>query len=162
MNMKGGQLFDNYQFLYARGLRVQFKSGELPKLWQMQYPQLFNKKDLSLTRAGSNYSFFEWMGAILLYHATGYLSYHKWDCENHPEKHALFCRLVDPRFKRKTKQDSRGSPDLFVVAPDHSEYFFCEAKGPGDKIGPRQRTFARYILRRTGRKVTVLNFIPVD
>ncbi len=67
--MKQAELFDELRFVYGRELREQFKSGELPRIWRRDYPQLFNDKDLSLTAKGSNYLFFEWLGAVLLYEA---------------------------------------------------------------------------------------------
>ena len=84
--MNSGDLFDQLHFVYATELRERFGSGELPRFWRKKYPQLFNDKDLDLTGPGSTYLFFEWLGAVLIYEATGYVSYHKWDCKSHKEK----------------------------------------------------------------------------
>jgi len=50
-----------------------FASGELRAEWFRRYPHLFDDDDF---RRASNrtkpYFFYEWLGAILLHHATGY------------------------------------------------------------------------------------------
>ena len=146
-------------FVYVNDLRKQWKSGEQPRTWMQKYPQLFVAKDISLTRKGSSYIFFEWLAAILLYEATGYLSYHKYDCKNHYEKNRLFHRVA-PELVSEIEGES-GTPDLLAVSPDESHWFFCETKGPRDSVGAKQKKIAKKILKVTGERVMLLHLKPI-
>lgn len=42
-------------------------------------------------------------------------------------------------------------PDLLVYAPDRSDWFFVEVKGPRDRLRPKQRDYFDELTSVTGR-----------
>lgn len=155
------EVFEEIRFLYHEGLRAQFRKGVLRQEWAERYPEMFTAIDCKIAKNQPRRHFFEWLGAVLLYEATGYRSYMKYDCGNHLEAQAMFCRLAGRRFSEAVLEDSSGYPDLFVYASDHRDWFFCEVKGYRDRIGPKQTRAAKQIVRETGRRVVLLNLQPL-
>jgi hypothetical protein len=49
-------------------------------------------------------------------------------------------------------------PDLLVYTPDRSEWFFCEVKGPQDKLRGKQIDFFQELERVSGKRIKVVNF----
>ncbi len=45
-----------------------------------------------------------------------------------------------------------------MYAPDLTDWFFCEVKGPGDRLRAAQRTKFVAIAKLTGKPVRVLRF----
>lgn len=79
----------------------------------------------------------------MLHHATGYLSV--WDYER--PKNARVAEVVErvlpaeivPILSDREKHRRAQPPDLLMYAPDFSDWFFCEVKGPDDSLKPEQR-----------------------
>jgi hypothetical protein len=44
-------------------------------------------------------------------------------------------------------------PDLLMCAPDRSDYFFCEVKGPGDRLRSAQRAFFDALSEVSGKPI---------
>jgi hypothetical protein len=144
-------------FVYKKGQRIRFKNGELWRYWAEKYKGvLFDKDDCRLCGksggAGRGYYFFEWLGAVLLYEATGYRSLvMKYGCGNHSEKMPVYNKLMPDSLP-----DVSGYPDLFVYAPDLNDFYFCEVKGGKDKLRPHQVDLYKKIYKITGEPVRVL------
>ena len=49
-------------------------------------------------------------------------------------------------------------PDLLAYAPDHSNWFFIEVKGPSDRLRPVQRDYFAAVAEVTGRPVYQVRF----
>src|SRR3954452_10144677 len=86
--------------------------------------------------------FYEWLGAVVLHHTTGYLSLvEKYEFATHPRKRQIVDQLL-PRAVRDALRDrNQGraqAPDLLMYAEDLSDWFFCEVKGPGDRLRDEQ------------------------
>jgi len=133
---------------YTAEQRQLWKDGYLWLHWFDKYPQLFDGRDLDLvkTQAVLNYHFAEWLAAIVLYSSTGYYSLvSKYEFSNHQRKHALLKELVPTDLYEAIIQnrDSGGPqcPDLLMYHPDKSNWFFCEVKGPGDRMRKPQRDY---------------------
>ncbi len=45
-----------------------------------------------------------------------------------------------------------------MYSPDHSEFFFCEVKGPNDSVSATQQVLFEALASATGREVGVLWF----
>ncbi len=145
------------QFCYRREQKQRFKSGELWRYWAEKYKGvLFDQDDCRLCGesggAERGYYFFEWLGAVLLYEATGYRSLvAKYGCESHPEKKDVYEKLMPEDLP-----DWSGYPDLLVYKPDLKDFFFCEVKGGRDKLRPHQIKLYKEIYRVTGEPVRIL------
>jgi hypothetical protein len=53
-------------------------------------------------------------------------------------------------------------PDLLMYADNHSDWFFCEVKGPNDRLRPRQREFFDSIARITHKPIYVLTLREIS
>lgn len=131
----------DFSFVFRNSQRDRFRSGKLVREWRARYPQLFDEHDelVLLSRHQRRYHFCEWLAAVLLFEATGYLSLVvKYTAKSHASKHeplrgALPESVADWVFANET-----GQPDLFVYSPDRGDWFFCEVKGPGDRMSAKQ------------------------
>jgi len=153
-------------FEYHHQQLDKFRSGELWNLWGEQYPQLFESQDIDIARnqARNGYHYFEWLAAITMWERTGYLSLvEKYEDKNHKKKQEIVKRLVSPdlfnlisnhRIIYRTTQ----CPDLFVYAPDFSDWYFCEVKGPKDRIRPSQKLFFDELSRVSGKEIGIVKF----
>lgn len=144
-------------FCYNPKQRDRFVDGKLGEHWAERYPELFDEDDLRLyhSQCQDGYHFFEWLGAILIYEATGYLSLiEKYGCGAHPKKGPVFEALTPAVIQ---DMDGAGWPDLFCYAEDRSDWYFCETKGATDKLRPIQiQTFPK-LCEITGKRISVLN-----
>jgi hypothetical protein len=142
-------------FCYHPEQKRRFVSGELGEIWYGQYRELFDEDDYRLyrTQCKFGYHFYEWLGAILLYEATGFLSLvEKYGCANHNRKLSIWQKVAPiPDLP-----DDAGYPDLFVYAPDHTDWYFCETRGASDRIGDGQRHCFRELCRASKKKVCVM------
>jgi hypothetical protein len=137
--------------LFDPDLRQQFGNGGLRHQWFLEFPQLFDRDDLS--RANNRiqpYFFYEWLGAIALHRSTGFLSLVT-RYQTDPCKSALLPSILPPAVLAVLADRSRWGktqgPDLLMYAPDLSDWFFCECKGPGDTLSDRQHgRFADLVL----------------
>jgi hypothetical protein len=152
------RFIENLRFCYHLSLRKQFCSGTLGPIWSKKYPQIFDEMDCALYASQSKrgYHFHEWLAAILLYETTGFFSLiEKYGSSNHERKMKIW-ESVAPQAIRDLPNDC-GWPDLFVYAPDRSDFFFCETKGK-DRLGADQIECFQAIHRACGKKVYLVQF----
>ncbi len=148
---------DDLHFLFRKSQRDRFRSGELVIEWRNRYPMLFDNDDERVVRTEHQrqYNFVEWLAAILLFESMSYLSLvAKYTAKSHPLKHAPLRSSLPPAVCDWVFANESGQPDLFVYAVDHKDWFFCEVKGPGDRIRENQEKwrvdFESYLLQETG------------
>jgi hypothetical protein len=163
---------DSLTFYFDPVLREQFKTGNLIDSWFVQYPRLFDAMDLEIAKnqrgIGKDqrtYHFYEWLAAILIFHTTGYLSLiEQYEFKRHSQKRNLLHRLVSQEvFDIITNHSEHFNrlqcPDLLVYAPDFSNWYFCEAKGPQDKIRPQQKLFFEKLEKVSGKPIQLIRLI---
>ena len=145
------------EFPFRASQRVRFRSGELIEEWAARYPQLFDARDLEITRKQPNYHFFEWLAAVLIYEATGFLSLiEKYETPSHVRKAQIFSTTVPHDVYDYVMKNRAGVPDLFVYSPDQSQWYFCEVKGAADKLREHQSERIAELSRISGGKVCLL------
>jgi hypothetical protein len=143
-------------FFYHADQRRRFVAGELGPIWSARYPQLFDDDDCRLCRnqCKDGFHFYEWLAAILLYEATGYLSLvQKYGSKNHKRKLPIWEKVAPV----KSLPDGYGYPDLFVYAPDRTDWYFCEVKGGRDRLQPRQLRTFRKLHKITGKPIRLMS-----
>jgi hypothetical protein len=155
-----------------RSLKDRWLTGALAGEWAQSFPQLFDGDDLRLAQGpqgGRGYHFIEWMAAIAMHERTGYLSLvNKYEFAVHRGKQAILEQLLSPDVRaalRDRAQHGRAqAPDLLMYAPDLSDWFFCEVKGPGDSLKAEQRKKFEALAEMTGRPVRLLwlKWAPLD
>lgn len=148
----------------ARAQRARWKSGDLAPEWRGSFPALFDDDDLRIALTQPKLHFYEWLGAIVLHHASGYLSLvEKYEFPSaHPRKQQIVAQLL-PRSVRDALSDrspGRGAqaPDLPMYAEDHSDWFFCEAKGPRDPLRAEQIRKFELLADMTSKPVRLIEF----
>ena len=120
---------------------------------------LFDERDVEICRNQPDYHFFEWLGAVVLFEATGYLSLiEKYETKSHPRKLDAFRASVSPDVFDHVLNNRTGVPDLFSYKPDYSDWFFCEIKGGRDTLRDHQAARFRELASISGRQVAVLYF----
>jgi hypothetical protein len=150
----------------ARSQRERWMSGRLAPEWARSFPQLFDADDLALAQGPQGprgYHFIEWLAAIVLHHSTGYLALvSKYEFPRHRRKQRVVEQLLPPAVRAALRDRSEHGraqpPDLLMYAPDLSDWFFCEVKGPGDRLGAEQEKKCRALARMSGRPVRILRF----
>lgn len=130
---------------------------------------LFDADDLRLAESQSGHHFYEWLGAVVTHHATGYRCLlQKYQFSTHPQKQETLSRLASPRlaaiFDGQVARGEGGGrmqgPDLLMYAPDESDFFFCGIKGPSDDLRPKQVQFFKSVADATGQQIELLRFRP--
>jgi hypothetical protein len=164
----GASMIEAAQFEFPADLRQSWKEGSLRDAWAAEYPQLFDADDVrqSLTQGPRGYHFIEWLAAIILYSLTGYHALvTKYEFANHPRKKRIFEQLLDPShvefIRGRTARRVTQCPDLLMYEPGLSSWFFCEVKGPGDRIRPSQVAFFNELATLTGRPVNLIRLRQV-
>lgn len=161
----------DFTFTYNAAQRERFRTGGLAKQWRKQYPNIFDDKDIELltTAHQRKYHFFEWLSAILLFEATGYLSLvESYTSKTHPEKRMVLESQVGPAVFKWLNEHQSGQPDLFVYRREPKGWFFCEVKGAADRVRKNQREWFggfRLLQREhgiTGERIRVLQLREVD
>lgn len=139
-------------------------SGELPREWRAQLPQLFDEDDLrlALKRCGQGRHYVEWLGARHLHQETGFHALVcKYEFRNHARKRAIVGRLLSADvlslLRDRAVYGRAQAPDLLMYAPDLADFFFCEIKGPRDYLRQAQRSKFIELARRTTRPVRLLS-----
>lgn len=152
-------------YSFVESQRARFMTGVLWREWAQRYPELFDDDDIRIaqTQAPHGKHFFEWLGAILLYETTGYLSLvEKYEFGSHSRKQAIVETLFGspkPKPLKVSGERSRTQlPDLLVYAPDMRDWYFCEVKGPRDKLSPGQRRLFEQLAETFGRSVHLIEF----
>jgi len=149
--------------------REQFIKGNLVEVWSSLYPFLFDAQDtqIALNQRHLGYHYHEWFAAILIYHTRGLLSLiETYAYKSHNRQRKILETLVTPEtFEFIT---SRGissvtqCPDLLVYTSDKTDWFFCEVKGPNDKLHNKQIAFFHELENSTGKRIAIVNFISTD
>jgi len=161
----------DFTFTYRAAQRERFRTGTLAETWRERYPELFDTEDLKLlnTPHQRTYHFFEWLSAILLYEATGYRSLVEgYTAKTHPDKRRQLERVVGPEIFQELDKRQSGQPDLFVYRMETKSWFFCEVKGPGDRMRKNQKEwieyFSGYLQGRgiTGKRTRELRLREID
>ncbi|MGO9315801.1 MAG: VRR-NUC domain-containing protein [Syntrophobacteraceae bacterium] len=147
--------------------KARFHAGPLRVEWVAQYPQIFDEQEVRIAANQAGGHFFEWFGAVHLYETTGWLSLvesyqfkmQKWKRNVLQELGASeLLRFFDSQGKAGFGR--RQAPDLLVYAPDLSEFYFCEVKGPTDRLRPAQiEYFNAMSTAARGKEVVIL---PVE
>jgi hypothetical protein len=128
---------------YTPELR-QLWPNPLADRWAAAYPCLFDADDLRITRKQPKYHFNEWFAAIHLFHRDGAVSLaEKYLFNNHARKKALIKEVLTTE-QYTTLADILAEfqlqpPDLCVITPDRSRFWFAEVKGPGDRLTEVQK-----------------------
>lgn len=141
-----------------RAQSVLWREGSLAEEWTSRFPNLFDEDDRRLVKSQGHlgYHFVEWLAAIVLHHSTGYHSLvGKYEFASHARKREVIESLLsDETLAALEDRSTHGrvqSPDLLMYAPDLSDWFLCEVKGPGDRLRPEQ--IAKFeTLASAGRK----------
>ena len=129
-------------FLFRKSQRDRFRSGELVSEWRGRYPHLFDEDDARVLRTDHQrrYNFYEWLAAVLIFESTGYLSLvAKYTAKSHLAKHAPLRSVIPTAIADWVFANESGQPDLFVYSASAKDWFFCEVKGPGDRIRDNQK-----------------------
>lgn len=162
-------MVDLGEFKFLAAQKKSWKRGPLREHWAMAYPHLFDADDIrqSRTQGPKGYHFIEWLGAITLHHLTGYHALvSKYEFANHARKKEVIRTLLSPEavafMRARTARRITQCPDLLMYAPDFSDCFFCEVKGPGDRLRPSQQSFFKELNWLTGKTVYVLRFRQVE
>lgn len=149
---------------FDAGLRERWKRGELHPVWASEFPSLFDGDDLRLAQGqGVEYGshFIEWLGAAVLHLATRYhalVGKYEFPAK-HLKKGEVVKSLPIPKNVREILEDrAKGAqcPDLLMFAPDLSDWFFCEIKGPGDKLRTNQLLVFERLAAASGKPVFLL------
>ena len=139
--------------------RDKFRDGSLASSWAKQYPQLFDDQDLRLSMSQNVYHFFEWLGAILLFNTTGYLSLvEKYEFKRHKRKQGILKQIMSSEVLDLIQNKDTQCPDLLAYAPDRSGWFFCEVKGPGDRLTSAQKHYFGDLSRLTEKPIRIIKF----
>jgi hypothetical protein len=159
-------------FEYHLSQRERFRTGKLWEHWAEAYPKVFDADDIRIarTQAGppNNLHFFEWLAAVLIYQSFGYLSLlQQYEFKEHRRKQAVLRELLAPEVfalvthhkhpKRLPFGDVQ-CPDLLVYAPDRSDWFFCEVKGPRDRLREVQAAFFHALSDTSGKDIRLVRF----
>ncbi len=147
------------EWRYHAAQRAAFADGTLATTWASRYPRVFDELDRALVKNQPRSHFYEWLVAVLLFESAGMLSLvQKYQFGKHQHKQRVLQALM-PRataeWLTSAPRPCQG-PDLLVYAPDHSEWYFVEVKGPTDRMRPVQRSYFAEIEDVTGRPVHVV------
>ena len=146
-------------------LHNQFKSEKLYNQWAHNYPMLFDQDDLriAISQASMGYHYYEWLSAILIYHTIGkYSLIEQYQFKNHQKKHEKMLKLttlgVIGFMNSHPEFGDVQCPDLLVYDPDYSDWFFCEVKGPNDRLRDSQLEFFTELCKRTSKPIKIIEF----
>lgn len=83
---------------YSPELKARFQSGEQRQIWIDSYGDiLFDEDDKCIAESQSGSHFYEWFGAVIMHHATGYhCLLQKYQFEAHPRKREVLHRVAPP------------------------------------------------------------------
>lgn len=162
---------------FSESQRDLWSARTLGRQWMQRYeaelPLYFNAECRRFVEEGrlvlDGRGFFETLGALVLYHATGYLPLNStWNFEFPvKEENAVVERLMDSDLLRlirdhSTEVGQTQAPDNLMYAPDFSDWFFCDAKGPTDRLPKNERKKFEAIAEMSGRPVRLLHFRSMD
>ena len=146
----------------VRSQRARWQSAHLAQEWRTKFPDLFDDDDLRLANSQPDFHFYEWLGAIVLYHTTGYLSLvEKYEFATHPRKQEIVAQLLPGPVRdalRDRSQASAQGPDLLMYADDLSDWFFCEVLGPRNRLRDEQIRKFGLLAEMASKPVRLLEF----
>jgi hypothetical protein len=153
---------------YDERQRERFRSIQLVSEWHDKYPCLFDKQDFefALNQASKGYHFFEWLAAIVLYESLGMLSLvEQYEFKSHKLKQGILDKMLPEKVRTLVVDHKKDfgnvqCPDLFVYTPDYSGWFFCEVKGPKDKIQANQKSFFDSLREASDKTIGLIKFEP--
>lgn len=156
------------EFEYCPQQWERFVSGELWGQWATDYPDIFDQQDIQIAKnqAGPNMKnhFFEWLAAVLIFHTYGYLSLiEQYEFVVHARKREIIKRILSPDVftlvtNHKLAFGGVQCPDLLAYSPDYSDWFFCEVKGPHDRLQENQSRLFEELARVSGKAIRVVRF----
>ena len=160
--------FKILEFITNHTLRDLFLKGHLIQEWSIMYPMIFDDDDkrTALSQAESHKAhYYEWLAAIIIYHAKGLLSLNqKYAYPSHYYKREILKKLMIGKPKvyefiiRRGIGNVTQLPDLLVYKNDYKKWFFAEVKGPTDKLSPKQIELFKQLQHITGKKVVLIEF----
>ena len=165
---------NEFVFPFDPSERARFiaKDSTLLVNWARRYNRLFDKDDVRIAKNQApedkgGYHYYEWRAAILLYEATGMLSLiESYQGREHERKQQVLRRLLTEEQRtlilNVNKAYKAQAPDLLVYREDYSTFFFCEVKGPGDRLRPPAATFAAAISKSCSVPVLTIRFVRLD
>jgi hypothetical protein len=151
-------------FVITKGQRERYKAGDLWHEWLTKYPQLFDGKDQQFfqNQGVFGYGFVEALTMIFLLEGTGYYSiFGSYGLQTQPQKNSLVKSLVSEKAWEYLLYKGKPHPmppDIFAYAPDKSDYFFCEVKGPGDRLRDTQISYFQKLEKLTGKMVYTVKY----
>lgn len=103
------------------------------------------------------------MAAIFLHQVTGYLALvGKYEFPRHHHRdrvvHQVLSLDVIAALRDRSGDANVQAPDLLMYAPDHSDWFCCEVKGPGDRLNQTQHARFAALAALTRKPVRMLKF----
>ena len=118
---------------------------------------------IALNQRHLGYHYHEWLAAILLYHTTGMLSLiEAYAYSIHARKRQILETLVDGEALDFIASHGILSvaqcPDLLVYSPANRDWFFCEVKGPQDRLRETQVRFFDKLAQISGKEIKVVHF----
>jgi hypothetical protein len=153
-------MLPDFMFTFHASQRERFRDGTLIEHWSTRYPELFDADDIRLleTEHQRQYHFFEWLSAVLLFEATGYLSLVEgYTAKTHTAKRSRFAEVVGREMFSWANDNQSGQPDLFVYRPGSDDWFFCEVKGGADRVRDNQkRWMAAFDALKIHKKVRII------
>lgn len=157
------QYFDELPpLVLAEAEYTAWRAGRIAPDWCAALPNVFDDDDLRLARKRWSHGrhYFEWAAARHLHAQNGwYVLVAKYEFRNHKRKRAIVERMLTPAVLEVVRGRTPGraqAPDLLVYAPDESDFYFCEVKGPGDTLRDAQlQKFAR-LAALTRKRVRIL------
>lgn len=161
-----GTFADEQMLGYSPRLKERFLSGRQRRIWLEAYGNtLFDEEDQRIAESQSSAHFYEWFGAVVMHHATGYhCLLQKYQFKPHPRKRKVLRRIAPPALLDLfDTQAQRGfstmqGPDLLMYAPDESDFFFCEVKGPNDRLRAKQKRYFAAISEAADQQIELLCF----
>lgn len=155
--------------------RMRFIAGKLWSEWAKEFPRIFDEDDQRLAENQARYHchFYEWQAAILLYEKTGYLSLiEKYHCKNHMQKQDVLKQLVSQKLmpsrllellmNRRQFGYHAQPPDLLAYKTDLADWFFCEVKGPKDKLRPEQDRYFQKLAAVSGKPIQLIQLRLIE
>ena len=142
-----------------------FKTGELYEEWFHAFPELFDEDDIRVarTQAKMGVHYFEWLSALTVYQSLGYLSLiESYEFKVQERKQKIIHDLLPPEVLEIVllpyDQRKAQCPDLLCFKPDYTDWFFCEVKGPTDKLSDKQRECFSLISSVSKKPIQLIQF----
>jgi VRR-NUC domain len=92
----------------------------------------------------------------------GYLSLvEKYEFATHPRKQQIVAQLLPSPVRDALRDRNQGhaqAPDLLMYAEDLSDWFFCEVKGPRDRLRDEQVRKFGLLADMTSKPVRLIEF----